>query len=265
MRKSGLFWGIVLLLIGLLLLLNNLSIITVNAWGAVWAVILIAVGVGILWDVVFGSPPVADEKVTIPLEGADRGSVQVKHGVGRLRVGAGAPPNTLLEGTFNAGLSYRTRRVDDELDVRLSPRGFPYGITPWNWGRRGPGWSFRLNDEIPLALTFETGASDVRLDLSDLRVFDLKLQTGASSVRLTLPAHAGRTRVRVEAGAASVSIRVPPDVAARVRFQGALASIDVDRNRFPRTGDVYLSPDYDAAQNKVDIEVEAGVGSLRVS
>jgi hypothetical protein len=49
-----------------------------------------------------------------------------------------------------------------------------------------------------------------------------------------------------------------------VRFEGGLASIDVDQNRFPRAGGVYRSPDYDTAQNKVDIEVKAGVGSLDV-
>ncbi len=265
MRRSGLFWGIVLLLIGLLLLLNNLGIIAVDVWGAVWAVILIALGIGFLWGIVFGPGASEGEEVMIPLDGAVRGRVQVKHGAGRLCVSAGAPSDTLLEGTSSDGLSHRTRRKGDDLDVELSPRGFPYRIAPWSWGQGGLRWNFRLNDEVPLALSLETGASDVRLDLTELRISDLRLQTGASSVNVMLPARVDRTRVRVEAGAASVSLRVPSDVAARVRFEGALASVDVDQNRFPRTGEVYLSPNYDAAQNKVDIEIEAGVGSLRVS
>jgi len=265
MRRGGLFWGVILLLIGLLLLLSNLDIVSVNLWSAIWAVVLIVVGVGILWGIVFGPSTAEDEEVAIPLEGAGSARIRVKHAVGRLRASGGATQGMLLEGTFSGGLDYRTQRKGDEVDVEMSLPRFPYMLAPWNWGREGLGWTFELNRGIPLSLALETGASDARLDLSELQVSDLRLETGASSTQVTLPAHAGHTRVRVEAGAASVSLRVPPDVAARMRFQGALASIDVDRDRFPRTGGVYQSPDYDTAENRVDMEIEAGVGSLRVS
>jgi hypothetical protein len=264
MRRSGLFWGVILLLIGLLLLLSNLGIIAVNVWGAVWAVVLIALGVGILWGTVVGPGAADGDAITIPLEDATSARVRVKHGAGRLRVSGGAAPDALVEGTLSSGLDYQARRIGDELDVEMSPRRFPFFMAPWSWGREGLGWTFGLNDAIPLSLAFETGASDARLDLSELRVTDLRLQTGASSVQVTLPARAGHTQAHIEAGAASVSIRVPADVAAQVRFEGGLASIDVDQNRFPRAGGVYRSPDYDTAQNKVDIEVKAGVGSLDV-
>jgi hypothetical protein len=264
MRRSGLFWGVILLLIGLLLLLSNLGIIAVNVWGAVWAVVLIALGVGILWGIVVGSSAAVEKETAIPLEGAGSARVRVKHGAGRLRVSGGAAPDALLEGTFTGGLDYRARRSGEALDVKMSPRGLPFSMGPWNWGRQGLGWTFSLNDAIPLDLAFETGAGEARLDLSELHVSHLRLQTGASSVQVMLPAKAGHTRARIEAGAASVSIRVPANVAAQVRFEGALASVDVDQNRFPRSGAVYRSPDYDTAQNKVDIDVEAGVGSFDV-
>lgn len=265
MRRSGLFWGIVLSLVGLLLLLNNLDLIAFNVWGAVWAVVLIALGVAMLWSVAVGPGAAEGEEVRIPVEDANSARVRVKHGAGRLRVTGVATSGVLAEGTFTGGLDVRSRRREDELDLEISPRGFPYVLAPWHWGRQGLGWSFRLSGEIPLSLAFETGASETRLDLSELRVTDLRLETGASSVNVTLPASAGHTRVRVQAGAASVSLRVPPDVAARMRFEGALASVTVDQDRFPRTERIYQSPDYDTAQNKVDIEVEAGIGSIRVS
>jgi hypothetical protein len=138
-------------------------------------------------------------------------------------------------------------------------------MTPWHWGRGGPlDWSFGLNGEVPLSLDLQTGASDARLDLSDLRVSDLRLQTGASATRLTLPANAGQTRAEVHSGAASVSIRVPEGVAARIRIKSGMAGIAVDRGRFPRTGDTYQSPDYETAPNRVDLYVETGVGSVDV-
>ncbi len=263
MHTGKLFWGIILVVVGLLLLLSNLGIIAIEIWSAVWAVLLIVMGLGILWSVVSG-PGSEGEETLIPLEGASRARIRVTHGAGRLRIGAGAEPEALVKGTFSGGIRYQTQRRGDELDVEMSPPGFLAMITPWSWGREGLGWVLRLHGSVPLSLAVETGASDARLDLSELHVTDLQLEAGASSVNVTLPAQAGHTRARIEAGAASVSVQVPSGAAARVRMKGGLASIEVDQSRFPRAGDVYQSPDYDTAQNKLDVEVEAGVGSLKV-
>lgn len=264
MRRSSLGWGIVLLLVGLLLLLSNLDVVTLDVWSAVASVALIGLGVAMLWSVLAGEEAVAGEEMAIPLAGAFAARVQLRHGAGRLRVNGGASPGMLLEGSFRGGLDYRTQRRDDELLVEVFPRGLPFVLAPWNWGRDGLRWSFTLNDQISLSLSLETGASDVRLDLTTLSVRELRLSTGASSVSIKLPASAGQTDVRVEAGAASVSLEVPADVAARVHTEGILASVDIDQTRFPQADRVYQSPGYHAADNKVDIKVEAGIGSLAV-
>jgi hypothetical protein len=62
-----------------------------------------------------------------------------------------------------------------------------------------------------------------------------------------------------------VSVKVPEGVAARIRASGGVASINVDRKRFPRQGQVYVSPDYETAENTVDIDLDMGVGSLSIS
>jgi hypothetical protein len=267
MRRSTLFWGGILILIGVLLLLNNLGILDVNIWSLIWPLFLIALGLWILGGVVIGPRPVEAEEAMIPLEGAGQARVRIRHGGGRLHVDASASPGELVAGTFAGGLDHRVRREGNMLDVEMRvPAGvFPGFAFPWMWG---PGhtldWSFGLNSEVPLSLDLETGAGEMRLDLTDLRVTDLRLQTGASATDLTLPANAGHTRVKIGAGAASVKIRVPSGVAARIRISGALAGITVDKNRFPRVGDVYQSADYDTAPNKVDVDMETGVGSVDI-
>jgi hypothetical protein len=135
----------------------------------------------------------------------------------------------------------------------------------WPWGGRGAlDWTFGLSRDVPLELRLETGASESRIDLGELKVTDVRLQTGASSTELSLPANAGNTRVHVGAGAASVVVRVPGGVAAQIRSQSGLASVRVDQTRFPRNGSYYQSPDYATAANKVDIYVEVGVGSVDI-
>jgi len=267
MRRNNLFWAIILILVGTLLMLNNLGIIRVNVWGLMWPLILISLGVWILWGVFFGGGSIETVEAAIPLEGAAQASIHVKHGAGRLRVDSSAGPDELLAGTFGGGLERRVERDGDTLDVelRMPPTMFPPVVFPGSWG---PGntldWTFGLNGEVPLSLKLDTGAGEARLDLSDLRVTDLKIQTGASSTNVTLPANAGHTRAKIGAGAASVTVRVPSGVAARIRAGGGLASVNVDKNRFPRQGGVYQSPDYDMAENKVDLRIDTGVGSIDV-
>lgn len=268
MRRIALLGGSTIVLLGVLLMFDALGFIQVSVWGIMWSLLLIAVGVWLVWGVFARPRPIEAEKVAIPLEGAERARVRIRHGAGRLHMKAGAGPDELVAGTFGGGLDYQARRDGDALNVEMRVPSPSFGSLgfPWVWGSgRGLDWSLGLNSEIPLALHIEGGASDNRLDLTDLRVTDLRMQTGASATNLTLPASAGHTKVDINSGVGSVRIRVPSGVAARIRVGGALAGTTVYRRRFPRVGSkMYESPDYDTAPNKVDVDIETSVGSLDI-
>jgi len=277
MRKTRLFWAVVLILVGLLLLVDNLGLLAplfeslgvpgLSVWSLVGPLVLIALGVWFLWGTFFGRSSGEAQERSIPLQGAARAHVRIRHGAGRLRAGSGAGAGQVLSGTFAGGVDEQTRREGDTVNVELGipPDSFLRFAAPWSWGARGAyDWSLGLNEEIPLSLELETGASETQLDLSALQVTELCLQTGASSTEVTLPAAAGQTRVRIASGVASVRVRVPPDVAARIRVEGGLANVSVDRSRFPRQDDVYRSAGYDEAANRIDMEVETGMGSVEI-
>jgi len=97
-----------------------------------------------------------------------------------------------------------------------------------------------------------------------LSVSDLTIHTGASKTHLTLPAQAGYTRARISSGAASVHIDVPPGVAAHVHGAMGLGTVNVDSARFPRRNGSYESPDYATAVNRVELDIEGGIGSVDV-
>ena len=59
-------------------------------------------------------------------------------------------------------------------------------------------------------------------------------------------------------------MNVPAGVAARIRSRMALGSSHVNETRFPRTSSGYESPDFGTATNRVDIDVQGGVGSVRI-
>jgi hypothetical protein len=61
-----------------------------------------------------------------------------------------------------------------------------------------------------------------------------------------------------------LTVEVPPGVAARIRTRMALGSSQVDESRFPRTADGFESADYATSANRVDLDLQGGVGSLKV-
>jgi hypothetical protein len=263
MRRGSLFWGIILLLVGGLLLLNQLGYLQgANIWGIIWSFFLIALGAWILWGAFFHKSA-KPEHAEVPLADAGQARIRMQHGAGRMIIDASVGTGNLLEGDFNAGVDLDTRRSGDTLEVRLKT---PAAIFPFDWF---PGqsldWTIGLARDVPITLELETGASEARLDLSELRLSEVRLKSGASSTALTLPANAGFTRVKIESGAASVRLTIPQGVAANIRSHGGLSSINVSGERFPRFGDAYRSPDYDSAANRAEIDVEMGVGSVTVS
>jgi hypothetical protein len=263
MRRSNLWWGIILVCAGALLLLDNLGVLAplnIKAGPLIFSLALIGLGAWTLWASQ-QRHNFTTEELNIPLEGEEV-HVNLDFGAGELRVAGAALSETLLSGTFE-GVEYDVSHEGGRQRVRLSSPSFtgPYWVVGPGQHRR---WTMALNNAVPLTITVKTGASDARLDLSDLQVTRLKLESGANSTRVIAPAHAGYTEIRGASGAASLSVEIPEGVAARIRTGGALASISIDRERFPNIEGEYRSPDYETAANKVDIKLEMGVGSISV-
>ncbi len=263
MRRNSLFWGALLIVAGILFLLNTMGILAVNVWGIIWPLFIIIIGVQLLTG--FIRPTHSEVRsLSIPLESANQANVFIHHGAGRITLGPGSTPSELLSGTFEGGVNEQTRKngATTDLTLRTPDLGFPFW-TPFDYPR-GLVWSLNLTREIPLMIEVHTGASESDMDLSQLRVTELRLETGASSTRVTLPEQAGYTRVRVSSGAASLNLQIPSQVAARIEVKSGLAGINIDQNRFPRTGNLYETPGYASAANRADIFVETGVASVDI-
>jgi len=70
--------------------------------------------------------------------------------------------------------------------------------------------------------------------------------------------------MNARSGAATVRIRVPDGVAARIRPSLGAATLNVRGARFPWQGGTYQSPDYDTAANRVDLDIDAGAATIDV-
>ena len=251
-------WPVAWLIVGALLLLSTTGNLAsgpgelISEW---WPLALVVVGV---WFLIGAAVPRSgpSEALVLAIGSATEANIRIQYGAGELTTHPAAPGN-LVDGRFVGGVSHRQ---DGPGRVELR-QDMAHGVP---WFDRRFAWDVGLTAELPLDLRVDGGATRMVLDLGGLKLRSLELHTGASGTRVLLPRAAGATAVRAESGAAELVFEVPAGVAARIRSRMVLGSTQIDERRFPPTALGYESPDYASAQNHVDIDVQGGVGSLKV-
>lgn len=266
MKMRQLFWGVALVLFGLIALASTLGWLRgLNIWALIGPYFLIVLGAWfLLRPALLKGEKIDAESYSLPLGDAREARIKLEHGAGRLTLHPGAESGNLLSGSFAGGIIPTISREGLILSVSLKSDLDVITVLPPIPGGEGLEWNVSLTNAIPLSIELHSGASESILDLTDLMVKYLSVETGASSTRVMLPKKAGISKVKVESGAASVDLVVPEGVAAKIRVESAIASNNIDTSRFPRKGKGYQSADYDTAVNKVDIDVETGVGSISI-
>jgi hypothetical protein len=261
MSRTALFWGIVLILLGGILGLQAAGIISGSVWGYIWAVFLIFLGIWVISSIYYHPKFNEGHQIRVARKDAKQADISFAFGAASLIVNGGASPDMVLEGISGTTLDLSSRYFDERVAVKINagPSFIPF------LGPEGGSWRFRFNNEMPLKIAVESGASSVEMDLTELKVSDLQVQTGASSYKIVLPAHAGSTLVHVDGGAASFDIRIPEGVAGRIRIMQGASSLKIDEKRFPVTSaGYYQSADYDTAENHAEVTLNAGAGSFNI-
>jgi cell wall-active antibiotic response 4TMS protein YvqF len=275
-RTVGQFWPVILILIGLELFLGSAGR---HVFGAVMGGLLALAVAAAIAAAVFGhyssaagSANFSSHTLSQALQGASSAQTVVHFGAGTLNIGA-LPDQSdqLAQMTYDGPAqltpraSYRLRGGQGQLTYDLNGGGPPWRF-PFSGGGSSSGqMELLLNPRVPLTLDVQEGASSGTLDLSKLRVGTFDLQTGASHLSVVMPESSGATEASIKGGAASIDVQVPSGVAAQITYQGGLSTVNVDQSRFPASGErSYRSPDYDSAQNKLDLAIQAGVSTVTV-
>lgn len=259
MKRDNIFWGVALILLGGLFLLQTQGIIE-SAFPFVWPLFLILAGTWIVLGVFWKPSLDMRQTFTVPLGAARSVGYKFAHGAAQIRIGGGAPAGQALVGSEATGMSHHSHLSGDQLDVKVEtgPSFLPF-IGP----DQGV-WQYQLTQDVPVTLTVEGGASTFDLDLKDVLASRVDLKVGASNVNVTLPAH-GASRLNIDGGAASFTLRVPDSTTARIGPVSGVTALNVDTTRFPQVDSgYYQSQNYDTSTDRVDIVVNGGMASINV-
>ncbi|MAF52161.1 MAG: hypothetical protein CL694_03980 [Chloroflexi bacterium] len=283
------FFAILLIVVGAVFLMHTTDVLPWSIWLEMWRfwpVLLIAIGVNLI--VASRAPIVAAALVLAIFAGSvgaayamtesgggghlvstfseslsdvERADLEISFGAGTLELTslpAGSP--SLVEASFFG------RRAETTVSRSGNKANIGFAMDRWGLfhGATDVLWEVAMSESTRLTLDVEGGAAKMVLDLRRLQVSNLDINVGAAEVRVVLPEAAGIVDVDLGGGAASINVVVPDGVAARIVKSSGFSIVDIDTSRFPKFGDVYESPGYAAAENRVDLTINIGAAQVTV-
>ena len=289
-------FAVLLIALGVLLLLQTTGILSWNLWAGIWRlwpVLLVAIGINIIFGArmpwVAGILIAAVLAIGIALavfsgafaiNGFSRGvetissfhellgetesvGVNINFGAGELTLDS-LPSGSanLVEADFRGrGAEVSVNRSDGTADLDISNGDFSFDLFRNN---EGATWDVSLSPSPGISLDLDAGATEMRLDLTHLKVNDLSIDAGAADIEIVMPADAGNVNADIDIGAADMLIIIPEGVGARIDADTAAGSISIDEGRFPKQDDLYTSPDFDVLANKIDLTIDSGASSVEI-
>jgi len=286
---------VILIGLGIILLLNNLGILEWSVWEVIlrlWPVLLIAWGLDLiigrrsiwgsllalvlivalltaaLW--LFGTGigtgrVVAVEEIRQALDGATQAEVVIAPAVGTLQVEALPESANLVEGAIHLGSSERATpdfTVEGKTATfTLRSEGVAFGPFVGSWGEQR-GWDLRLNPDVPLQLEVSLGVGESNVDLTSLTVSDLEVSMGVGQTTVILPDE-GRFQAKIDGAIGQTIVAIPEGMAARIHVDTGPAGRQLP-DEYQRHGDVYTSPGYESAENRVDLKVSQAIGNITI-
>lgn len=294
-RRVSLVGPVILIGLGIILLLNNLGILEWSVWEVIlrlWPVLLIAWGLDLiigrrsiwgsllalvlivallaaalwLFGAGIGTGRVVDaEEIRQALDGATQAEIVIAPAVGTLHVEALPESANLVEGAIRLGSGERATPefavVGEMATFTLRSEGVAFGPFVGSWDDQR-GWDLGLNPDVPLQLevSLSVGKSDV--DLTSLTVSDLEVSMGVGQTTVILP-DKGRFRAKIEGAIGQTIVAIPEGMAARIHVDTGLAGSQLP-DEYQRHGDVYTSPGYESADNRVDLKVSQAIGNIAI-
>lgn len=254
-EPPSLFWPLVLIGAGVLLLLANLGHIPWSSWSLVWRlwpVLLIALGVevmvgrrtmagalfsGLMMVILIGGAVVLilfAQRIPILSEMAKPSEwriSEVEHALddveqAHVYINWDSPPGYLsaLDDSSNliearvahrGELAFDVKTSSNRANVTLEQRNVGPGIPRRPFSDEGSRWDVYLSPRVLLDLDLDSGSGSCQFDLSELQLEKLFLDSGSGAVDLTLPGERS-FRATIDSGSGAVQIAIPRGVGVRI-------------------------------------------------
>ncbi len=213
----------------LLLLVNVLNISFVR----LWPLLLIILGGYLL----MGRNSIGSTAQTgffsAPLDDATGADVDLHLSVGEAVIDTLKDSQNLIEAdlTYVGDIDFDVSGAEHKrVLLRQTSDSVWHWINPANWfGATEPyEWQIKLTPTLPLNLNIHGGVGQAKMDLSTLKLRDLRLHGGAGRIVASLPASETGYAARIDGGVGEVQLSIPADTSMTMDIQGGVGQITVN-------------------------------------
>jgi hypothetical protein len=296
MKYKNIFWGIVLIAIGVMFILKNMDVINFN-WVMLfqlWPLLLIFWGISLipvkdyikfilmlvslvigLWlvnyyksDIYFGWHFNKNDKEKWTEQNISESyDSTITHATLKMDAVAGnfkimGKTDKLIDFESKGNIGDYKMLVSNEDSNKVVKIGLETNVIRINNKDKGNDTRILLNSNPIWTLKFEAGASDVDFDLTDFKIEKIKFEGGASSIKLKVGNKLSLLNIDIEAGASSIKISIPKESGCEFRGDNVLSSLHVEN--FTKINDVYRTADFEKAANKIYLNIDAAVSKLSI-
>ncbi|MDD5126906.1 MAG: toast rack family protein [Dehalococcoidales bacterium] len=285
-------WGVFLLFLGIVLLLQNLKILSWGLWSVLWRfwpIVIITVGLGILlrhrnpwlvsgiilliflaclgiaqWQ--YSTSPASQagiQNYSAPLNNLTDARVKINFSAGKLTMSS-LPSGSLnlveveSESATGSGIRADFQRQGSEGTLHLETA--PVNRQFWDETK----WYLNLSRRVPFNLEVNSNVGELNLDLRQLILSELSMDLNAGSCILALPAPTEKTNAYIKANIGNLEVTIPQGAATRIKTTGNLSNLVVDTTRFPKKGDYYVSDGFSTSAQRLEIELNCNIGRVEV-
>ena len=189
---------------------------------------------------------------------------------------------------FKDALGSFARRDELRWDTRLTPNipldlQINSGVTANDFdlsnlqltGLRYNGGTGKTDLKLPTmgdqyAVTLNSGTGELNVAIADGAAIDLNANNGTGKTTIALGSGAS-VNAHITGGIGQCTVIVPADAAVRVKATTGLGSIKVPENfirvkveEFVATVGTWETPNYNTAENKINIRYEGGIGGFNI-
>lgn len=288
------FWGLLLILAGGLLLLGNFGLVNVdwsNVW-KLWPLFIVFAGLSVLsfkhiiWRIIsvifalltiafiawvaiggfdkinFSNNNSKEYTANVEVESEDIKSavISINSGASNMNIYS-ANQDSVVEATLDsdfANLSNESEKVGtvQKIDLSMESSGIWFGSFKNDW-------DVKVTRDLPISFDLDTGASDVNIDFSEALVDLIDIDMGVSDLDLILGNRQKLTEVEISSGVSSIKVKIPESSGVKLNIDEGLTTKKLADLSKVDEG-IYQSADYEKAQNKVEIIAKVGVSSFTI-
>lgn len=283
MNNKRLVSGIILIILGILFLLSNLGYISFDVLFGIfdlWPLLFVIAGINILfnkkpivilitWIIFF---------VILILYGIFYGSINTDIDFSTHFT----KPAETSYGKLNLDIGAARVDIDSEKDnlLKVNARGIKLDYNDiyknnnetaiFNFANRnhnsiifdtkGNNYDFKLNEDVIWDLDLDLGAISGTLNLENIAAKSITLNMGAGNLNIVLGNKYDQSDIRIDSGASNINITVPKNAGIKIKSDSSLSKIDIDDLGLIKSGDYYISPNYEKEDVKLRFHISMGVG-----